>query len=81
MNLKKNFNEKLTNLIDHKYIDKSFLFSIRFMKRFFYIIMMVKFGLSNNVIIQVDEITIYFITRSHAQSYFSLFIHIIYTIL
>jgi hypothetical protein len=57
MNLKKTFNEKLTNLIDHKYIDRSFLFSKIFMKRSFYIIMIAKFELLNIVIIQVDEVT------------------------
>jgi hypothetical protein len=35
MNLEKKTNEKIVNLINHEYIEKSFLFNRIFMQRFF----------------------------------------------
>jgi hypothetical protein len=39
--------EKITNLIDHEYIKRSFLLSRLFMPRYFCIFMIGKFGLLN----------------------------------
>jgi hypothetical protein len=79
VNLKENFNEKLTNSIDHKYIDRSFLFSKRFLKRSFYIIIIAKFGLLNIVIIEVDELMIY-LSQDHMDKIILVYLFI-YTIL
>jgi hypothetical protein len=48
-------NEKITNLINHEYMEGSFLFNRKFMWIFFYIFMIGKFELLNkHAIISID---------------------------
>jgi hypothetical protein len=70
-------NEKITNFIDHEYIKWSYLFNRKFMQMFCYIFMITKFGSFEMSLLLM---TIDFLTK-HAQNYFYLFIHSMYTIL
>jgi hypothetical protein len=70
-------NENITNFIDDEYIKWSYLFNKKFMQILCYIFMITKFGLFNvSLLLTIID----FVTR-HAQNYFYLFIHSMYTIL